>query len=78
MSAPEYKLFRAIVDAGSLTAAAKKTRQSTAMVSKKLAALERKLGTQLIHRTTRRSSLTPAGHEFYTAAVRILEDIERT
>ncbi len=45
------------------------------MVSKRLAALERRLGAQLIHRTTRRLALTEVGARFHEDVVRILAAI---
>lgn len=57
----EYELYRTIVEAGSLSGAARKLLISNAMVSKRLADLERRLGTQLILRTTHKFSLTSAG-----------------
>ena len=56
----DYALFAGIVEAGSLSAAARALLISPAMVSKRLARLEARLGARLIHRTTRRLALTPA------------------
>lgn len=67
-----YELFVQIVDAGSLSAAGRRLNISPAMVSKCLAQLETRLGTRLIHRTTRRLSLTEAGDSFHTDVVAIL------
>lgn len=55
------KVFVEVVDRGSLTAAAEATSMSRAMVSRYLAELEDWLGARVLHRTTRRLSLTPAG-----------------
>jgi DNA-binding transcriptional LysR family regulator len=68
----DYDLFAEVVDAGSLSAAGRRLHISPAMVSKRLAHLEARLGTQLIHRTTRRLSLTKAGDRFHTDVVAIL------
>jgi DNA-binding transcriptional LysR family regulator len=73
---PDYALFAAIVDAGSLSAAGKALGMSPAMVSKRLARLETRLGVQLIHRTTRRLSLTEPGERFHQDVVAILSAIE--
>ena len=67
-----YELFAEVVDAGSLSAAGRRLNISPAMVSKRLAALEARLGTRLIHRTTRRLSLTDAGDRFHIDVVAIL------
>lgn len=55
------KVFVEIVDRGSMTAAADALDMSRAMVSRYLVELERWLGARLLHRTTRRISLTGAG-----------------
>ena len=68
----DYHLFAEVVDAGSLSAAGRRLRISPAMVSKRLAGLEARLGARLIHRTTRRLSLTEAGDRFHTDVVAIL------
>lgn len=69
-----------MVEAGSLSAAARRLRLSPAMASKRLARLEARLGARLIQRTTRRLSTTEIGRRFYDevaailAAVRAAED----
>lgn len=55
--------FVEIVDQGSLTRAAENLDLSRAMVSRHLESLERWLGARLLHRTTRRVSLSAAGEE---------------
>lgn len=69
---PDYALFATVVDHGSLSAAARALRFSPAMVSKRLARLEARLGVRLIHRTTRRLALTEAGERFHGDVVAIL------
>ena len=61
---PDYALFVAVAKGGSLSAAARVLRISPAMVSKRLQRLEHRLGVTLVHRTTRRLALTPAGERF--------------
>lgn len=56
--------FVAVVDAGSFVGAADRLNQSKAVVSKHIAQLEQTLGARLLHRTTRRLSLTPEGEAF--------------
>lgn len=63
MMDPDYDLFVAIVDGGSLSAAARTLRMSPAMVSKRLTRLETRLGTRLLHRSTRRMALTAHGEQ---------------
>lgn len=69
----DYSLFRTIVESGSLSAAARVVGLSPAMVSKRLARLEARLGASLIHRTTRRLAPTEAGARFYDDVVAILD-----
>jgi DNA-binding transcriptional LysR family regulator len=57
------RVFVEVVDCGSLTAAAERLSLSRAMASRYLADLEKWAGARLLHRTTRRLSLTPAGSE---------------
>lgn len=68
--------FVRVVEAGSLTAAAKQLRISAAAVSRQLTALEREVGAALLARTTRRVAVTGAGHDYYERCVRILRDVD--
>ena len=68
--------FVAIVDRGSLTAAATELDRSLPTVVRTLAALEESLGTRLLRRTTRRMSLTAEGQGYLEHCRRILGDIE--
>jgi DNA-binding transcriptional LysR family regulator len=68
----DYELFAAIVEAGSLSAAARAMRISPPMASKRLARLEARLGSRLIQRTTRRLSLTSVGQRFYEDVAAVL------
>lgn len=77
MSLSDYDLFARIVAAGSLSAAARRLSLSPAQVSKRLAALEQRLGVQLLHRTTRRLTLTAAGERFHADIVLALAAIEQ-
>ena len=61
----DIEAFLAIVEEGSLTAAARRLRRSLQSISRSLAALERSLAVQLIRRTTRRLQPTEAGSAFY-------------
>ena len=61
----DYRLFAAVVEMGSISAAGQRLGLSPAAASKRLAALEERLGARLVHRTTRRLSTTQAGQSFY-------------
>ncbi len=67
------QLFVEVADRGSLTAAADALDISRAMASRYLEALERWLGVRLMHRTTRRVSLTDAGSEAIERCRQVLE-----
>jgi len=72
----EMSVFAKVVASGSLSAAARELGVSTAVVSRRLAALEARLGVRLVNRTTRRSALTDEGASYHEACVRILGEIE--
>lgn len=65
----------AVVDEGSLSAAARRLKMPLATVSRKVTELESHLKTRLLHRTTRQLSLTEAGNSYVAACRRILEEI---
>ena len=75
-SLEEMTAFARVVAAGSLSAAARDLGVSTAVVSRRLAGLEARLGVRLLHRTTRRLSLTDEGASYHEACARILSEIE--
>jgi DNA-binding transcriptional LysR family regulator len=70
------RVFLAVVDTGSFTAAAERLGLSRAMVSKHMAALEQRLGIRLLNRTTRRLSLTAAGAAYRDRAAQALSDLD--
>lgn len=69
-------LFVKAVDLGSFSAAAADQRMSSQLVGKQIQKLEQRLGMQLLHRTTRRQSLTDFGRSFYERAKVILLEVE--
>ncbi len=66
------QLFVRVVDAGSYTAAADQMEISRALASKLVQSLEDQLGVRLLHRTTRKLSLTEAGERYYQRVSEIL------
>ncbi|MBV7266155.1 LysR family transcriptional regulator [Erythrobacter ani] len=68
--------FVAVIDAGSITAAAKRLGVGQPTISKSLAALEAYLGVQLLVRSTRGSSLTEAGRRFLAQARTTLDEAD--
>ncbi|MBP1856622.1 LysR family transcriptional regulator [Rhizobium herbae] len=68
--------FVAIAESGSISEAARRLRLSKSVVSERLAELERSLGAGLLHRTTRKLTLTEDGTAFLERANRILQEID--
>jgi DNA-binding transcriptional LysR family regulator len=68
--------FAAVVEAGSFVRAAERLGISTSTLSRQIAELEQHLGVRLLHRTTRKLSLTESGQAFYERAVQVLADLE--
>lgn len=68
--------FVAIAESGSISEAARRLNLSKSVVSERLAELERVLGSNLLHRTTRKVSLTGDGAAFLEKAVGILHDVD--
>jgi DNA-binding transcriptional LysR family regulator len=69
-------VFVKVVQAGSFSAAARLLGLPNTTVSAKVARLEKRLGVQLIQRTTRKLHITPAGRAYFERCVRGLEEIE--
>jgi DNA-binding transcriptional LysR family regulator len=69
--------FVRVVDSGGFSAAGRRLNMSTTMVSNHVQALEERLGARLLHRTTRKVSLTEVGKAYYDRATQILADIEQ-
>ena len=65
-----------VVESGSLTAAAKQLRISSAAVSRQLTALEGELKAALMTRSTRKLTITVAGRRYYERCLRILREID--
>jgi DNA-binding transcriptional LysR family regulator len=72
----DLRLFTRIVAAGSLSEAARRIHSSLPAVSRRLAALEARLGVRLIERGPRRFALTEEGGLFHERAVTILRDLD--
>ncbi len=70
------EVFVRAVDCGSFSAAAEAMQMSSQLVGKHVQKLEQHLGVQLLHRSTRRQSLTDFGRVFYERAKIILAEVE--
>jgi DNA-binding transcriptional LysR family regulator len=72
----EMRVFVAVVDAGSFVAASDALGMSKPAVSRYVTALEARLGTRLLHRTTRRLSLTAEGEVFHARCKAVLDALD--
>ncbi|HDS0948357.1 TPA: LysR family transcriptional regulator [Stenotrophomonas maltophilia] len=70
------RVFVAVVERNGFSAAAQALDMSTAGVTRQVAALEKRLSTRLLHRTTRRVSPTSAGAAYYAQCVRLLAEFD--
>jgi len=75
LSTADLRIFDAIADERGITAAARRLGLSKSAVSRELAAIEERLATRLVHRTTRRLSLTEAGQMLAPYARRIVAEM---
>ncbi len=66
-------VFAEVVDAGSMSAAARRLGMSPSAVSQTIRALEQHGGVTLLHRSTRKLALTEAGERYYPHCQRMLE-----
>ena len=72
----DLAFFSLLVKQGSLAATAQQMGVTPPAVSKRLAAIERRLGVRLLQRTTRRLSLTPEGETYLVDGARVLEELD--
>ena len=71
----ELEAFIAVIDYQGFGKAGERLGIAKSMVSRRVSELERRLGVQLLQRTTRRQSMTDAGREFYQRATQLLADL---
>jgi DNA-binding transcriptional LysR family regulator len=70
------RVFQKVIDEGGFAAAGRAMDMSPAVVTRLVADLEDHLGTRLLHRTTRRVSLTDAGEGYLERVRLILQDLD--
>ncbi len=70
------KVFVLAVDEGSLAAAGRKLGRSPAAVSRAISFLEERVGTELLHRTTRSIKLSEEGERYVAICRRVLTELE--
>lgn len=71
-----FAIFARVVQSGSFTAAGRELDMPKSTVSRKVAALEERLGARLLQRTTRRLSLTEVGERFFRHVERVMAEVE--
>lgn len=69
-------MFARVVEKASFTAVADEMELSRSLVSKRITALEKRIGTRLLNRTTRQISLTEAGETYYRYCAQVRATIE--
>lgn len=72
----EMEAFVQVVERGGFSAAARALGMTPSAVSKLVARLESRLAVQLVHRSTRKLTLTPEGQQFHERSVRVLADLD--
>lgn len=72
----DIAFFSLLIKHGSLAAAAQQIGVTPPAVSKRLAALERRLGVRLLQRTTRRIRLTPEGETYLVEGARVMQELD--
>ena len=72
----EMEAFVRVVDRGGFSAAARALGMTPSAISKLVGRLETRLGTQLVHRSTRKLQLTAEGQQFYESSQRVLADMD--
>ena len=73
----DLKIFIAAADTKSLTAAADKLGMTIATVSRRIAALEAKLGSVLLHRSTKGLTLTTVGERYHRECAEFIDALDQ-
>jgi DNA-binding transcriptional LysR family regulator len=72
----EWRVFATVATEKSFAAAAKRLRRSPQAITRAVAALEARIGTRLLHRTTRSVSLTHDGEHYLERARRVVSELD--
>jgi len=70
------RIFARIADTGTFIRAAESLEMPPSTATKLIKELESHLGVKLLHRTTRKVSVTPEGAAYYERAVRVIGDVD--
>ena len=73
----EREVFLAVVEAQGFSAAAKRINSTPAAVSRRIKALEQRLGVRLLQRTTRKIRLTEQGEQYYREISKLLGELNQ-
>jgi len=73
----DMRYFAEVVEQGSFAAAARNLGLLKSRLSRRIAGLEAELGVRLLHRTTRKLSLTPAGEQYLHHCLSIRDQAEQ-
>lgn len=74
----DMRMFTVTAEMGSFTAAAERLGVTKQFISRRIMALEKRLGSRLLIRTTRKLSVTDTGRSYCERALKILEAVEET
>lgn len=72
----DLRFFVILAESGTLTEAARRMGVTASAISQRLQQLEKRLSVHLIHRSTRRFTLTDEGEVFYTKAISLLAELD--
>ena len=72
------KVFRQVVESGSFVSASERLDLSTAMVSKHVMHIEKRIGVRLLNRNSRKLSLTEPGRVYFERCKNVLDGLEQT
>ncbi|KAB0624127.1 LysR substrate-binding domain-containing protein [Castellaniella defragrans] len=73
----DMRYFAEVVDHGSFAGAARALDLPTSRLSRRIARLEAELGVRLLHRTTRKLSLTAAGEQYHRHCVAVRDQADQ-
>lgn len=73
-----FRIFARVVETASFTRAAETLRLPRSSVSAAVIELEARIGARLLHRTTRKVSVTQDGSAFYERCLRAIAEVEET
>jgi DNA-binding transcriptional LysR family regulator len=72
----DIRTFITVVQAKGFAGAGERLGVAKSAISRRVSDLEDRLGTRLLHRTTREVSLTESGADFYDRGIKLLADLE--